>query len=253
MRVVSSGRRRGGLSRAFVIVVILIVIILTAIWFGVRSEGGRNLIESHLSKRLGLPVSVENTRIGLPYVLVLENIRTAEFEAAGTGGFSVAEARAGLRLFPWGWHLRLRQVMVRLKRDGESGWTPICLVRLGDLQQAGTRDIVRMTDGIRERVSLRVLDSTLAWLDADGHEIGSVRDVDFRMLPVRIEERRLHYFSLNIYDATGVAIASGRDLRYEWLTTQELEYIELSSASHQLPTVDADDDSDLIEAVPVTD
>jgi hypothetical protein len=251
MRVVSNGRRRGAISRIMTVILILVIIVLTAIWFGVRSEGGRELIESRLSTQLGIPVSIEKTRIGLPYVLVLENVRTAEFEAAGTAGFSVAEVRLGRRLLSW--DLRLRQLMVRLQEDGTGGWLPASLMRLGDLKQAGTRDVVRMSDGIRDKVRLRLLDSSIAWLDVDGREVASVRGVEFRMLPVRIEERRLHYFSLDIYQAVGIALAGGRDMRWEWLTTQELEYIELSSASQHPPDVYGEEDSVATEITSVTD
>jgi hypothetical protein len=102
-------------------------------------------------------------------------------------------------------------------------------------------------------VRLRLLDSSIAWLDVDGREVASVRGVEFRMLPVRIEERRLHYFSLDIYQAVGIALAGGRDMRWEWLTTQELEYIELSSASQHPPDVYGEEDSVATEITPVTD
>jgi len=229
MRVIGGGGHRGAISRFVVVVLILAVIVLVAGWFAVRSEGARGLIEEQVAKRLGTPVEIEKTRIGWPYVLVLENLRTPGFEAAGTPGFSAVEVRVGRGFRRW--DLRLRQVILRVMDEGGGRWAPEYLARLGDLREVRAPDVVRATDGIRDKVEIRLTDSTLGWLDAEGAEVASVRDVNFSMLPVRIENRRLHYFSLDVYRATGVALGEGRDMHWEWLTTQELEYIELSSGS----------------------
>jgi hypothetical protein len=232
MRVIGGGVHRGAFSRFLITTAVLAAILLIAGWFAARSEGGRELIESQLAKRLGMPVAIERTRIGWPYELVLENLRTPGFEAAGSAGFSAAEVRIGLGIRRW--KLRLRQVIVRVMDEGDGQWAPGCLGRLGDLRDMRARDIVRATDGIRDRVSIRLTDSALGWLDAEGNEVASARDVNFRMLPVRIEKRRLHYFALDVYRATGVALGATRDMHWEWLTTQELEYIELSRGSQAL-------------------
>ncbi len=226
MRVIGGGTHRGALSRSLAVFLILVAIVLVAGWFAVRSDGARALIEEQVSKRLGTSVAIEKTRIGWPYVLVLENLRTPEFEAAGTAGFSAAEVRIGRDLH--GWSLHLRQAIVRVMDEGDGQWVPECLARLGDLRDVHVRDIVRLTDDLRDKVSIRLTDSTLGWLNADGEELAAARDVNFRMLPVRIEKRRLHYFALDIYRTTGMAMGGSRDMHWEWLTTQELEYIELS-------------------------
>lgn len=235
MRVIGGGHG-AAISRFSAVVLILLASILTTGWFAVRSEGARDLIEEQVSKRLGAPVAIERTRIGWPYVLVLEDLRTPDFEAAGTPGFSVAEVRIGRGIKRW--DLRLRQVMVRVMDEGGGKWSPEYLARLGDLRDVRARDVVRVTDGFRDKVVIRLTDSTLGWLDAEGAEVASARDVNFRMLPVRIEDRRLHYFALDVYRATGVALGDGRDMHWEWLTTQELEYIELSSDTQEVQEED---------------
>ncbi len=254
MRVVSGGYRSGGFSRFVALILILLAIVLVASWFAVRSEGGRNLIESQLSKRLGLPISVEATRIGWPYVLVLENLRTLDFAAAGTPGFSAAEVRVGCAVRTWrpSYTLRLRQVIARIQEDQDGCVTPLCLAPLADLTRASLQDVVRMTSKLRDQhAKIYVRDSSLGWLDASGVEIAAIRDVDFRMIPVRIEARQIHYFLLNIKRASGVRLAEGRDLQWEWLTTQEFAYIELSSHVDQDGAHDPDDDAvspDILES-----
>jgi hypothetical protein len=232
MRVVTSGGRSGTIFRFLVISFILLVIILTAGWFAVRSDGCRDLIESQLSKQLGLKVTIEQSRIGWPYVLVLENVRTPDFEAAGTPGFSVVEVRLGRRLREWS--LILRQPILRVKEETPGSWEPAALARLADLNNARIADLVRATDGVRSKSRLKLRGGALAWLNADGAEIAGVRDVDFTLLPVRLGERRLHYYNLNIYRADGIALAQGRDLHWEWLTTRELEVIEIARESESV-------------------
>jgi hypothetical protein len=232
MRVVNGSQRGGGFSRLLALILVLVAIVLVAGWFAVRSDGGRGLIESHLAKRLGVPVAVEATRVGWPYVLVLKNVRTPGFEAAGTPGFSAAEVRMGCAFRAWRprWNVRLYQIVVRIQEADDGTVTPACLAQLEELRSADMKTVVRMTDGLRDRqVRIHLRDSTLAWLDSSGAEIAAVRDVDFRMIPVSIESRPLHYFALDIRRAEGIQLAQGRDLHWEWLTTQELAYIELSN------------------------
>ena len=239
MRVVSANRRGGGFSRAVTLLLVLVAIILLGGWFAVRSDGGRDLITSRLSKTLGVPISIDATRIGWPYVVVLENLRTADFAAAGTSGFSVVEARVGFGVHAWSPRLtvRLHQVIARIQEVGDGSVKPVFLAALGDLRRVDAVDVVRATEALRQKaVRLYVKDSTVSWLDAEGVETASMRDVDFRMIPVRIEQRCLHYFALKIASASGVELAGGRDWHWEWLTTQELSYIELSRANAQSGT-----------------
>lgn len=246
MRVIAAGQRGGGLSRLLAMGIILVAIVLIAVWFGVRSEGGRSLIESQLSKRLGVTVSAERTYIGWPYVLVLENIRTEGFSAAGTPGFSVAEVRLGRGVRYW--RLVLRQAIVRVQEVEDTVWKPSFLSRLAALRHSDARDLVRLTDDFRDTVRLQVRDLTLGWLNAEGVETAAVRGVDFRLEPVRVAERRMHYFALDIHRATGIALGCGRDMRWEWLTTHELDYIELTKDTGSDRPVIAPADAELRES-----
>ena len=229
MRVLSGDRKKGVISRFVKTVLFLAVVLMATLWFAARTEGGRGFVESELSKRLGIKVTIESMRIGWPYVLVMDNLRTPEFEAAGTAGFSVVEARLGRSLQYW--NIRLKQSIVRIKKDEEGSWKPGSAARLGDLKDAGIIDIVKLTDGLRKRVRLRVTKSNVEWLDRDGAVTAFARDVDFRMLPAYIDDRKFHYYVLNIYNSSGISLDSGRDMHWEWLTTAEVDYIELPGSS----------------------
>ncbi len=226
MKVLSGEKKSGVISRFLVITSVLVFIVMVALWFGARTDGGRELAESKLSNHFGMKVSIESMKIGFPYVLVMENLRTPGFEAAGSAGFSVTEVKLGLR----GWKkysLHLKQLIVRVQDDGDGNWKPDSIARLGDLKNAEIIDMVHLTDGLRKKVRLRIVNSNLGWLDVDGVEVAVARDVDFRMLPVKIDDRKMHYYVLDIYNADGIALDSGRNMHWEWLTTPKTDYIEL--------------------------
>jgi hypothetical protein len=180
-----------------------------------------------------MKVSIESMHIGFPYVLVMDDLRTPGFEAAGTAGFSATEVKlgGGFKDWHWYWDLRLKQLIVRVQDDGDGSWKPDSIARLGDLKNAKIIDMVHLTDSLRKKVRLRIVNSNLGWLDVEGTEVAVARDVDFRMLPVRIDDRKMHYYVLNIYNASGLAVEDGRDMHWEWLTTPKTDYIELPGRS----------------------
>jgi len=230
MKVLSGDKKSGAFSRFFVIIFLLVFILLVTLWFGARTDSGRDLVESKLSDHFGVEVSIESMRIGWPYVLVLDNLRTFGLEAAGTAGFSVYEVKLGW----WGrWNLCLKQLIVRVQDDGDGNWKPDSIARIGDVRDAKIIDIVHLTKNLRKKMRLRVVDSNIGWLDVDGVEIASARKVGFRMLPVHIDDRKMHYYVLDIHNAIGLALDGGRDMRWEWLTTPKTDYIELPGSGKE--------------------
>ena len=228
MKVVG-GKKSGIISRLFKIVTLMLVVLLTALWFAARSETGRKLVEKKLSKRFGIPVSIGTMRIGWPYRLFLENVQTKGFEAAGSAGFSVQDVSLshGFRY----WKLSLGQLILRVKKNNKDGWDPERLARIGDLKNAEIEDLVRLTESIRNRLVLRISDSNISWLDIEGIETAFARDVDFRMVPAHIDKRTFHYYYLSVYNADGIVMVNGRDIKKEWLTTSGIDYIELPDDS----------------------
>ena len=243
---VLNDRRRGLLSRLMTIVTILVLIVLVALWFAARSEYGRKYVEKRLTRMVGLPVTIAEMRIGWPYQLVLENVRSEGFEAAGTPGFSLVEARLwrGIKSY----HLKLDQMMVRVKEsDKDGGWVPVRMARIADLRNSEISDIIRVTKGLRNRLVLKVSSSDISWLDRDGSEIAFARDVDFRMIPVKVDERRFYYYYLGIYNSSGTKFSGRRDLCLEWLSTGTVDYVVLPGA--QVDEVPAESNKSVGEAV----
>jgi hypothetical protein len=244
MRVIAN-HRGARLSGAFLLLFFLAVVVLATGWFLARTDGARLLLADRLSDRLGMKVSVGGSRIGWPYALVLRDVETEGFSAAGVPGFSAGEIRVGR--MPRAWDLELRHVLVRVQQAGAGIWKPTVAARVADLRQASARDVTRLAEPVRCRLRLRIVDGTFVWLDAEGREEASVRDVRFRMEPVRLPEGRgMTYFHLRIYAAAGGALGNARDLDWAWLSSADLEYIELERAGR----FDGDMESD-VEPVPV--
>ncbi len=235
MRVISH-RRGARFSGWVLLLVFLAALLLVTGWFVARTGGARDLLAKRISERLGETVTIEDSRIGWPYVLVLRNIQTSGFEAPGTPGVSIGEFRLGFRHFKW--RAELRQVYLRVMSEG-GGWRPGFAARLADLKQASAHDLVRVSEKVRQRVWLQITGSTLSWLDADGRETASLRDVHFRMEPVRLPEQVVTYYGLRVYVATGGAFGNARELHWEWLTTDNADYIELTRAARYAPGFDS--------------
>ncbi len=228
MRVIAN-RRGARLSGFLLLLGFVAVVVLVTGWFLARTQGARKLLAEQLSDRMGMPVTIGKSRIGWPYELVLRDVATADFAAAGTPGFAVGEVRIARRLFSW--QLTLRHATLRVKQDEAGVWTPLVAARIADLRQASAMDVVRLTGPVRLRLRLRVSDGSLDWLDADGRVEASLRGVRFRMEPVKLPEQRdMTYYSLGFYAASGGAFGNARDLAWAWLTSDDLAYVELARA-----------------------
>jgi len=225
MRVISN-RRGARFSGLLLLVVFVLFVVLVTGWFVARTDGVRHLLEKKLSDRMGLPVTIGESRIGWPYALVLRDVRSANVPAAGTAGVAVGELRLSRRLLTW--NLVLRHVALRVRQDESGVWTPLVAARLADLRQASAMDIVRLTEPVRSRLRLEITDGLVDWLDTEGRTTASLRDVRFRMEPIKLpEQQRMTYYSLRIYAASGGAFGNARDLEWMWLTSNDLAYIEL--------------------------
>ncbi len=230
MRLISTGRSGWRfIGRVLFVSILLLSILLATVWFLVRSEGGRHFIEKSLSEKLGVALEVDRARIGLPYTLVVENVRSAGIAAAGEPGVAAEEMRVGGT--PLLWRISIRKGMLRL-REGTAGvWEPPSFARIGDLRMSEIAAISELSKTLRDRVELDLSGCNIAWLADDGTETAAVRDLDFSMCKRRARDRDFYYYALSVYRADGTPFDGMRDMRWEWLATAENEYIEISTSS----------------------
>jgi len=220
-----------GLRRLAGTILVLVAIGLVTGAFLVRTGGGRSLIEDRLSRLAGEPVTIERARIGWPYVLVLEEVRTESFGAAGRPGWAVATLRYGLDL-QGRRRLTLRHPRVRLVRSTEGAWRPAVLRRLGELAGGDIGNIAGATGPFRARWLVKADRGDVRWMDARGVETAAAEQVMFAMQPVRVPGRRMFYYRLAV-DTLRRGAEVSHFVEREWLSSDADAYLELHAGGER--------------------
>jgi hypothetical protein len=227
----AAGEERGGcIVRFLVTTLVLGIILLVGLLFVVRTEGGRQLAAGMVGKRLGLEMNVGVARIGLPYDLVMEDVVSIEALPGGEPLVSIKELRVGL-----GSTLRVRvhHCVLNLIRQEDEAWLPGSMARLGDLPMKNVAEISRLTAGFRKRVSLRVTDLSVRWLNSKGQPMATAGGVTFNMEPTQLPDRRMYHYHLSIYHVLGPAEAKVHDVEREWLAAEGMDYVEIGRSGRQ--------------------
>lgn len=223
----------GCLTRLVRMVVALAVIAallaLTAVFLA-RSDGFRQLACDRLGAAAGgLEIRIDKTRAGWPCDLVLEGIETPGMDP-GCAGFRVAELRVGPRP-GGGWRVRVRQAALNMVETDDGGWRPACFAAIGDLPWNDISEVTRLTRTNWPRGTLRLSDTTLRWLRADGGVSASAAGVLFSLQPVEVEGRRLCLYRLQSHLMVMPDGTALRDVNREWLASEGSDFIELESAA----------------------
>lgn len=235
MKVISN-RRGAGLSGWGLMLSLLLLLLLTTGWFVARTEWARGQFEQRLSVWLGMPVSLENCRIGWPYTLILEDLRSLPEQDYLDVEIRIDQIRLGRRLRYW--TLALKRPHVRMQVDDEGHWHPALSGRLAARQIDSPDWYQNVFSALEGRWRVDVKQGNLVWLDALGHEQSWVRQVDFLLQPVRLPEgRRMNYFRITFASAEGVGVGNYQDVSRAWLSSQVLPYVELL---HTPGTVEAE-------------
>ncbi|MDP6490720.1 MAG: hypothetical protein QGH42_01620 [Kiritimatiellia bacterium] len=230
MKVKTPSDGMGGAGRFLVTVLIILIVLLVTVFFAVRTRGGHEFIEERIEKHLGVRITAERMRIGWPYALVLEDLRTEGFDEEGVmPGFAAREVRLGpslrarYRLFIRRGHLRL------VETEGEM-WDPACFARLGELPYGDLADVTRMLPLTEGRVDLEVNGGRVEWFDRRKGILSSAHGIRYRVTPVRIPGRAMRHHALSLYSMTRPNGARMSDVAREWLSSDTIENVELMDA-----------------------
>ena len=227
MKITSEGGpERGKFTRALVTLLVLLAIVLVAVFFLVRTNGARSLIEERLSRRIGLETVIERSRIGFPYVLVLEGVKSTEYGKSGRAGFRASELRLGF-IFPGRCKVRVRDCELVLIRKGSGASEPSVLSALGDLPWRNLAELSGLTESFRDRVVLDCSEVAIRWCDPGSKVLAEVGGLSFRMEPVRVPGRTMFYYHLRAYSVLNVDGTVGRAIEHEWLAGPSIDYMEL--------------------------
>ena len=227
MKVVTSeaghGRGRGWLALLLVVVLVLVA----GVWV-VQTEGARQSFERWLSLASGLDVSVGSSRIGFPYVLVLEKVQSDDGLTDGPG-FYVPEVRIGPGRRGI-CQIAVRRPVVHLVRAKGGRWEPSGLNRLGTVWDAGEPAITRLFEGRASRVAWRIDGGTVLWMDTEGQVIATAHDVDLLVSSARIEGHAYRHFRLVLGQLDRIGLDGLRDVTGEWLAEAGGRMVDLDGA-----------------------
>ncbi len=225
MQVITPGERRSSFFSSFVVPFLMVVIILlVAIFFIVKTDGSKEVITDKLGKSLGMDVELAGTRVGWPYVLVLEGVSIKEKDTDKTSIFAKSVRLS--KDFKFRTNIFINRGELTLEQSGDGDWGPHTFSRLGNLPTENITQLSKTLDLFDKRIVIDITDSEISWVDKSGSKISSVSGLYFKTLPVKIYKHDMRYFSLSIN--SGVVNGSKfSDIKKEWLASKDKSYLGL--------------------------
>ena len=224
---ITGGERHGGGFRRFAITILVIAFIAWVTLFIIaRTEGGHQFVTNQLTERLGVDVTVKLVRFAFPIALVLDGVKSENFEHQAQG-LLVQQARLSFGVKPW-WRLSLKEPELNLAYSRSEGWSPNVFAHLGELPGEDLHEIAELTGGIRKTGKLHIIDGSLTWVDASGHELAAARNVEFRMAPAAVPGHRMTYYYLSAEQVVNPGETRLKNVVIEWLSSPEVPYVEFS-------------------------
>ena len=225
MQVITPGERRSSFFGSFVVpLIIVVVILLVTIFFMVKTDGGKQFIADKLSKSLGMDVELTATKIGWPYVLVLEGVSVKEKELDKPS--LTAETVRLAKDFRFRTHISVNRGELTLEQNSDGEWSPYVFARLGDIPTENIMQLADTLDLFDKRVIIAITDSTINWVDKKGDKNSFVSSLYFNTSPVKINSHEMRHFSLSV--KSGMANEKiFSDIEKEWLASKTKPYLAL--------------------------
>lgn len=222
------------LSRFMITVAVLIVILGVTLFLAVRTDGGRTMIQDWLGKKLGMTLTIRDTTMELPFVLVMEGISSKENDPLGKPLLKVQEVAVRPR---WGGRLEItvERATLSIVKTGETSWNPAFFSRLGDVPFRTIGEITRVVRKLGRDVTLHIDDSGVNWMDDAGAITAVVSGVSFDATPVDVPGRRMSHFKLSIYSSMLPGGVEAGDVDREWMSSESRDYIEIHRGGKPTP------------------
>ncbi len=234
MRVISEDDgKMNRFVKTLIWILVFAVLILGTLCYGVRTDGMRNMITEWLEKKLDMELTVKKTRIGFPYVLVLEDVESETPSRDKDPDLYVRELRIGLG-GKTKWKVHVNKCVLNLSQNRDRNWNPSFLATLGNLPEQNIVDITYMTEDFRRKISLHVQNSSVRWLDRDGETIALVRGLYFDMTPVKLPSRKMYHYNLAIDSAQGFGADKIYDVEKEWMADGLKSYVEVGTSGREV-------------------
>jgi len=228
LRISSVGGAMGRLSRLVLTLLVILAILLIAGVFAVKTDGFRDIACNHLTKKMGMDMSVTAMRIGWPYDLIAENVESAGF-AEDAPGFRCSELRVGLGRRSL-YRICMTGAELVLAKDADARWIPSRFGRLGEISAGNILELSRISETMRKRVALVIEEGSVVWLSGEPATRAAGKGVTFRVAPVDIPGRRMYHYFLSVDSAVDGNGARVRGVTREWLASETIEYLEMSAS-----------------------
>jgi hypothetical protein len=216
------------------VLLVLVVLVALAVW--VRFESGRDFAMRRLSAAVEMPLTAERTRIVWPYRLEAERVQSVEQASIGVPLLWIRTLRVG-RSLDLGWCLEGEALKLVLdeglaEKDG-------LFSRLAAWQ--GDAAGLHMALGrLRVKDRLRLRESSLTWLAADGQPAAFVEGLIFRLAPAKIPEYRLVSVGIDFSRAEGPGLLGSGERSWRWLSGERVPFVDLlRPAAGELASVTA--------------
>ncbi|MDP6524713.1 MAG: hypothetical protein QGH15_10875 [Kiritimatiellia bacterium] len=230
----SGGGVLSGVVRFLSTALVILIIVMVAGLFVSRSEGCRSFLEGRFEQLLGTGVTIENSRVGWPYVLVLEKVKAKGLDDGDLQGFKAMEVRVSPTL-RGGMKFHINRGVLTLVRQTDESWLPGAFARLGDLPLKNLAEVSHITAKLRKRHLLHISDGAIHWLGADGVPLASATGISFDMQPANVKGWRMYHYRLSVYNAVDPHVGKVHDVEREWLSSDDSDYIELHASSREMP------------------
>ena len=183
---------------------------------------------------MGMPLTIQGASVGLPCDVVIANVESENYAAAGEPGFRADELRIGLRVSSR-LAVAVHRGTLKLMRNEDGSWAPSRFSELGALPSRRFTDLSRLTSGLREGMALRVNDSSISWMNSEGVETCGASGVIFGLEPIRVPRRRMYYYFLSVHTLTLPEGQRAHDVEREWLASDTRECLELYRSGRGVP------------------
>lgn len=206
----------------------IILLVLVAYILGGAALGTvwvRDSVCERLSAAAGMKVEAQSSKLGMPFTMVLQDVKTESYES-GAAGFMFRTLRITPSL-SGRWHVSADSGSMRLARRSDGVWDPPVFADIGALPAGDLRSVSAFSAAFCRDITLEVNGLTVRWIAGD-NEVAAAGGVSFAVKPGELPGRSVLHHVLAAAGVAGPGGARSSNVRREWLAGTGIPYKELS-------------------------
>jgi hypothetical protein len=214
----------GFISRFIACVALTVLLAYILCGLALSLESVRRAVCDRIGQRVGVKVTAESSQLGLPFAIVLLNVKTEDYEE-GAAGLMLQRLRISTS-FGGRWHVSCERGSVRLACGRDGTWGPSGLAELGPVAESDLSQVSKFTAEFCSSTTLEVSDLTVRWVHADG-EVAAAGGVSFVVRPAELADRPVLYHAFSALSVVGGDGTRASGVRREWLAGAGMVYSEV--------------------------